>query len=288
MAGYCGFYINLERSLDRRAAMQAQLAKLGLAPLYTRFSAVDGANLRQLGQCAISAGELGAFLSHTGVLAQAAARQQPVHVLEDDALLSASTGTVLSDIVSAGLLNQFDLIFTDTFVAPDLGMIKAINAAFERAETHGLPGIRLDALELTDISRMNFACLTSYMLAPRGLQRVLPLLRAEIDRGPKLPIDLFLRQCANAGIIRAGLLTPFVTGFRLEDVARSTIGAAAATTEKSVMVLAVLRYLFFIERDIAFARGCLARALAGLRPAPNAELVLQALGFVLSGDFRQF
>jgi hypothetical protein len=92
------------------------------------------------------------------------------------------------------------------------------------------------------------------------------------------------------GRLRAGLLFPFVTSFDLGEVAASTIGAGTAASGPSVMVLAVLRYLFFVKRDLSYAKACLDAATQQNRrtTGPHHAMIAQALEFVLSADFQQF
>ena len=290
MANYRGIYINLDRSTARRAAMQAQFDQLGIMPIYTRFAAIDGSGIARRPGCKISPGEEGAFRSHTDAIREAALYREPLHVLEDDVLLSRATPSVISEAIAAGLLDRFDILFTDSFVRPDLGMLKALTYAFQKCAAGRADRIGLDDLQLFDISRQNFSCLTSYAVGPRAFSRLVTLLDAELKSGPRLPVDLFLRQCAQAGKITAGLLAPFVTSFSLGEVHRSTIAAGAEATTRSVLVLAVLRYIFFIERDLAAAKACLESALTGIahRTADETQLVLQALEFILSDEFQQF
>jgi hypothetical protein len=261
-----------------------------MTAIYARFPAVDGTTLEHRCRGRIGAGEAGAFLSHTDALTAAAARNLPVHILEDDALICGDTRSIIEQAVASGLLDQFDLLLTDSFVAPDLGMIKVLGDAMERTGARSSAHIGLADLQLIDISRQNFACLTSYVAGPKGIARVLPLLCAELRAGPKMPIDLFLRECAFASRLKVGLLAPFVTGFSLEEVRQSTIAAGAPAAKSSVMVLAVLRYLFFVDRDLRLAKACLDSARQNVRRerTQQSQLVLEALEFVLSADFRQF
>jgi len=69
-APYHGLYINLDRSVERRERMEAQLADLGLAGRYVRFPAIDGASLGS-GTGTLKAGERGAFHSHVQALEDA-------------------------------------------------------------------------------------------------------------------------------------------------------------------------------------------------------------------------
>jgi GR25 family glycosyltransferase involved in LPS biosynthesis len=288
MDHYRGIYINLDRSPDRRAEIGRQLQNCGIAAQYSRFSAIDGSSLKRPPGVTITPGEAGAFHSHAHAIRDAASRGLPLHVLEDDALLSAEMPNVIAGAIAAGLLDRFDVLFTDTLVAADLGMLKALLHACERIA--GVKQLRWSDLQLFDISRQNFACLTSYVVSPKALQRLSTMLDAELQNGPTLPVDLFLRQCAHAGKLSVGLLAPFVTSFRLEDMIKSTIGAGHTGTISSVKVMAVLRYLFFVERDLAAARSLLGSAQAGSRhgQSDQMQLILQALEFVLSDEFRQF
>jgi hypothetical protein len=86
------------------------------------------------------------------------------------------------------------------------------------------------------------------------------------------------------------LLFPFVTSFDLAEVAESTIAAGTAASGPSVMTLAVLRYLFFVKRDLAYARNCLDAATRNNRTPTDShhDMIAQALEFILSADFQQF
>ncbi len=286
-ASYRGLYINLDRSSARRERMDAQLASFGLQDRYSRFAAVDGASLHP---ARIKPGELGAFHSHMRALESAAKGGVPVHILEDDALLSGHVKPVIEDCIAARLLDRFDLVFTDTFIPPHLGMLKALKDAFDRCPISDQRILRLNDLQVLDLARENFSCLTSYIVSPNAFAKILVLYRAELANGASKPVDLFLRDCARDGRFTAGLLFPFVTSFDLADVAESTIAAGTAGSGPSVMTLAVLRYLFFVKRDVAYAQTCLDAATQKNRSPidPHHGMIAQSLEFVLSADFQQF
>lgn len=288
MDRYRGIYINLDRSPARRAAIERQLQNFGIAPLYTRLPAIDGSSLNPSPHASITPGEEGAFRSHAEAIRNAAPGHLPLHVLEDDALLSAGIRGVIDEAISAGLLDRFDLLFTDTLVAPDLGMLKALLHAFERSQCP--EQVRLNDLQLFDITRQNFACLTSYVVSPKAGPRINAMLDAELQNGPRFPVDLFLRRCAHAGKLSAGLLAPFVTSFDPDEMSRSTIGAGRRATGPSVTVMAVLRYLFFIGRDPELAKTLLDAVQTGSPRgrSDQMQLLIRALEFILSDEFRQF
>src|ERR1700761_1448299 len=96
-----GFYINLDRSPDRRAQIEAELEKLAGIGAYERFAAVDG-HASPLRPEFGFRGMLGCFLSHLGVLE--ANRDQGgddwLHVIEDDALVSRLAAPVIETLAS--------------------------------------------------------------------------------------------------------------------------------------------------------------------------------------------
>jgi GR25 family glycosyltransferase involved in LPS biosynthesis len=285
---YCGFYINLDRSVARRERMDAQLAGLDLASRYERFAAIDGALLHRPNS-ALRPGEMGAFLSHMGALEAARAKGRAVHILEDDALLSSHVSLVIEDAIASGLFEQYDVVFTDALIAPHLGMLKGLKSIFDKVAVPKEHSLRLGDFQTIDLAHQNFSCMTSYVVGGRAVDRVLALYRGELENGPSKPVDLFMREMVQSRRLRAALLFPFVTSFRLEDIAASTI-AGQPEVPPSVMVLAVLRYLFFVKRDLGLAKSCLDAATRTQTRAAEAhhEMMVQALDFILSDTFQEF
>jgi hypothetical protein len=287
---YHGVYINLDRSPARRAAMEGQLAAFGLQDRYAHFAAVDGSTLPP-SRSELRPGELGAFFSHMRALESARSlRGGAVHIMEDDALLSEHVRPVIDDAIAAGLFQRFDILFTDILVPPHLGMLKALKSAFDRVDAPSRPALRLTDLQLIDLAGQDFSCLTSYVVGAKSIDRVLSLCAVEAKSGPSKPVDLFVRDCVLAGKLRAAFLFPFVTSFRLEEIAGSTIVGSTPAANPSVIVLAVLRYLFFVNRDLRKAKAFLDAATKGnRRPAnPHHDMIVQALEFIMSADFQEF
>src|SRR4051812_30803033 len=104
----------MDRSVERRQALELQLDQLELPYPVHRFTAIDGL---QRTDCpsSMSAGQYGCWLSHLAALRQFGADGQHVHVMEDDALLSTAL-PILHDIlnaVDAGSGGEWDLLFLD-------------------------------------------------------------------------------------------------------------------------------------------------------------------------------
>lgn len=285
---YHGLYINLDRSTGRRDAMERQLDRLELSPLYARFAAIDGATLNSQ-RSTIKPGENGCFQSHYRALLSARPRGTFVHMIEDDAVLSPSVRPVIEQAIVQNVFDQFDVIFTDTFVPPHLGMLKFLKSSFDE-----LPATRplaLNDLKVVDLANQNFACTTSFVVGAKGIDRVLALYQQEIALGPRAPLDLFLRSAVNAGQLRAACLFPFISSFDLDEATRSTLDERNEKTERpSVMVLAALRYSFFVDRDLETAKRTLDAATAAARSKrdDHRALIAQALDFVVSDDFKEF
>ena len=107
--GVACYLINLDRSPQRLAAMQARLAGLGID--YTRIAAVDGAQLADEGFLRHTAdnryykpirrGEVGCYLSHLEVLqAFIDSGARYALVLEDDCLFDADFNAVLQAAIA--------------------------------------------------------------------------------------------------------------------------------------------------------------------------------------------
>jgi GR25 family glycosyltransferase involved in LPS biosynthesis len=285
---YHGLYINLDRSTERRVAMDKQLDRLGLSSIYARFPALDGATLVSP-RSAIKPGENGCFQSHYRALLSARSRGKCVHMVEDDVLLSESVRPVIEQAIAQNVFDQFDVVFTDIFVPPHLGIVKFLKAAFD--ELPSARPLKLNDLKVVDLADQNFACTTSLVVGAKSIDRVLALYQQEIALGPRAPLDLFLRTAANARQLRAACLFPFVTSFNLDEVAGSTLHARSEkTVESSVVVLAALRYSFFVDRDIVAARRYLDAATAAARTKRDEHraLIGDVLDFIVSSEFKEF
>jgi GR25 family glycosyltransferase involved in LPS biosynthesis len=262
--GVAGLFINLDRSPERRAAMEAQLRSYGLADRYQRFPAIDGAD-----------GQRGCFQSHIGVLESAIAGQ-PVHVLEDDALLSGYVPQIIDFIVSTGVLDRFDIVFTETLIGPDVLELRDLKKLFDRHRAN-------ETFEVRDITSTYQCGTTSYLVGAANKARVLSALQAGLDSG--LPCDLLMRREARAGRLKLGCVFPFVTSFDLE--LESTRKGQDDIARASKQAFDLLRYSFFVDCNHALAE----KTAASLQPAsadPHQKLIAGVLSFVSSDRFEVF
>jgi len=285
---YQGFYINLDRSPERRRTLEAHIAELGLKDHYARFAAVDGKTV-DLSPHALKPGEVGVFLSHYKALEQAKGAGKCVHIVEDDVILSKHVRPVIEGAVANNLFDHYDVVFTDSVVNCHLGLLKNLTNFFDQVQIPPDGVLRYTDLKLMDLTQVFFAAFQSYVVGPKSIDRLLALYRHEIAAGLKTPVDIFIQQQVLARKLRATCAFPFLTSFRIDEITTSTIGDQAERAGgPSIMILAVLRYLFFIDRDLDHAKRVLDGATTQNRQDTNLhhQLLAQATEFMLSKDFE--
>lgn len=120
--------------------MEEHLATLGLTDRYTRFPAIDENSLPgDPGR--LSAGEAACFLSHARVLKAASRTGDAVHVLEDDAYLSPCSVPILDDLCESKVMDNVDLLFTETYVPLSLDILRRYKKLFDQSVRKNASGI---------------------------------------------------------------------------------------------------------------------------------------------------
>ncbi|MDB5829829.1 MAG: hypothetical protein JWQ73_4049 [Variovorax sp.] len=239
-----GHYINLDRSTDRRQAMQRRLDALGLTAV-RRFSAVDGRTL-DTKECPLSASETACFMSHAQVIAQPASDTLRM-VLEDDTLLADSLPAALAGLDAAPFADCH-LVFLDC--QPYLALAGLV-ALYQGLQTwaadrdDGRPG----RLSVFDARGLYHWGANAYLVTPRG-QRELPAMLAEALReGPALPFDLWLGERIGDGRIAARVLAPFLAAPALGNHENSTM-ADRDPQDVPRAFESGTRALFFVDADL--------------------------------------
>src|SRR5437762_2779804 len=246
-ADYLGLFINLDRSEQRRANIEAQIARFGLQQNYQRFPAADG-NVLKLPNPRLQNSEMGCFTSHYLVLKANLGCPHHLHIIEDDVIFSALTGELVPDICQLldGALSEYDIVCTDVFInSMDFRHYKKLyDAAVKRDEKGQITDIKFQVL---DLRNKNFACTPSSVVNKKSIRKLHDLCEKFLWGGPTLPIDLFYRGLCDAGLIRIGCLFPFVTSLNLDQVTETTIGGRYDMM--TPLALAVARATFFIDCD---------------------------------------
>jgi GR25 family glycosyltransferase involved in LPS biosynthesis len=278
---YLGYYINLDRSADRRAVMDAQLARLGLTERYRRFAAVDGSP-PGVASPTLTASELGCFASHHQLLQRHIDGAAHLHIIEDDIVLAQRTAQFVEGIIGAGMLDGHDLLFTDMVVQSDLNFLRRARRWYDSDVSRDAAGI---ATEVRFRPMAYTASMTSYLVNRQSVRLVSDLFGGELARGARRPIDLFIRDRVAAGALRARCLFPFITSIR--PGAPTSMAARDDHDQVSTLALDLLRHSFFVECDLAATMELAEEWL----PAPGAglhdRLLARTLGFITSDTFRQ-
>lgn len=282
---YAGYYINLDRSPERRREIEAGLDALGILGRYRRFPGIDGATIEKSGN--LKPGEVGCYRSHYEALRLGEATGLPVHILEDDVIFSKKFDEVAKTILSKNLLDRFDILFTDTFVHHDPIRLSSLKRAYERA-TKG----KNVAYSVMDMRQTYLCCASSYFVGPASVGKVADILERELAAGPQVMHDILFRKLALSGKLRIGCCFPFATSVRLEHIMATTIvGREAQIGNLSVLASALLRYSFFVEHDLQnYAKRFVEALRDGTerKPDKHQELLMAVLEFMLSERYQPF
>jgi hypothetical protein len=242
-----GFWINLDRAIERRQAMEGRLKDSGMGH-YRRVAGVDGAvNYAGLPR----PGVMGCWQGHLAALRLGAAAGGVVHVLEDDTLLGVGAKNVLDPLVMASVLENYDVVFTDVLL-DYLTSQKYFRAFYEAArvvEPNAVP----QKVALIDLKGIIFSCSNSYFIHPQRIGGVLEMLEREFRslnmQNPE-PIDMVIRRLVLAGAMTAAVTCPFLTSVDLSLMADSSINDPnAANLQKTLLLHSIHRQAFFYGAD---------------------------------------
>jgi GR25 family glycosyltransferase involved in LPS biosynthesis len=279
---YLGYYINLDRSTDRRAAMEAQLARLIPPALYLRFPAIEG-NPRGIAGTGLTDAEIGCLMSHYMLLHQHRDGANHLHIIEDDTVLASRIAHFIDQLIATGVLDDHDILFTSTVLSEKLdlfaGFYQQIQQAWHTNIDRAADGTAL-AVRFGSVPYL--AGMESYLVNRRSIGKICDLITQRLRDGAWQPIDLMLRDAAERGELRAQCLFPFITSV-LPGAFAST-RAPADNKQRSVFAMELLRHSFFVEcnREAALA------LTEQLLPMSHAGLHARIAAFVASDAFEPF
>ncbi len=242
-----GFWINLDRAIERRRSMEDKLKDAGMGH-YQRVAGVDGsvtyAGLPR-------PGVMGCWQGHLAALRLGAAAGGVVHVLEDDTLFGVGTKNVLDPLVGVSGLERYDLVFTDVLL-DYLTSQKYFRAFYEAARVVKKNAVP-QKVALVDLKGVIFSCLNSYFIHPQRMGRVLELLEREFRslnmQNPE-PIDMVVRRLVLSGAMTAAVTCPFLTSVDLALMTNSSInGLIDANVQKTLLLHSIHRQAFFYGAD---------------------------------------
>jgi GR25 family glycosyltransferase involved in LPS biosynthesis len=242
-----GFWINLDRAIERRRSMEGRLKDAGMGH-YQRVAGVDGA----VAYAGLPRpGVMGCWQSHLAALRLGAAAGGVVHVLEDDTLLGVGAKPVMDPLVGVSGLGRYDLVFTDVLL-DYLTCQKYFRAFYEAARVVKKNAVP-EKVGLMDLKGVIFSCLNSYFIHPQRIGRVSEMLEREFRslnmQNPE-PIDMVVRRLVLSGAMTAAVTCPFLTSVDLVLMADSGINDSAnANLQKTLLLHNIHRQAFFYGAD---------------------------------------
>lgn len=203
-----GYFINLDRSTDRRQDLENHLLEINLAGQYQRFAAVDGSRLAHVSQ-QFKPGEVGCYKSHLDLISSLDGSYH-AHIMEDDARLSPKFASIVQSIPD-DVIDRFDIIFIDTFVPFDLKLIQKLLLIQEELKKSGDTRIKL-----LDAKNFYFAGTRSYFVGSKSIAKMKNLLALGYNNGAiHAPIDLSIRSFIRQGKLKAAVAFPFLSGVKI-------------------------------------------------------------------------
>lgn len=270
-----GYYINLDRSPLRQAAMEAELHKRKLG-FVQRFAAVDGRAVPKPGACAIPMAAYGSFLSHDQII-RSASPESCTLILEDDMQLSDDLAGSLSQENLAAFLD-YDLVFLDCQPAIDSRL-----PSFYYQATCSMPNLYVPEATPEMRRRTNavgvfpaqgFYCwgAAAYLVTPSGKHKLVACLRRTLDVGPVVPLDMVYRSLIEDGTLSAVVLKPFLATPDIQGMRESTIEGREQPEIPFTLFSAIRRMLF--AGDISGVREWVKAVVPNMEvPADDAGLL---------------
>lgn len=204
--GYRGLWINLDRRLDRRRWMEEQLEELGLADTYVRLPAIEGRDLDLPPNLRKHGAAHACFLSHRDAVRMARESDLPVNIVEDDTRLSAHLPAFVAYAAETGLLQRYDILFTELWIDFELPKIRDYDEQLRR----WLESPRTGPADyvICDLSDHRLSATSSYILGPSGAKVLSGLLGNDL---PREALDDFMHARVQEGRLKAGVVLPFLT-----------------------------------------------------------------------------
>jgi hypothetical protein len=262
------YYINVATQVERRAALEAQLAHLPPEWSTTWVEAVTPASLDPARAVpGLKPGENACHQSHRRVMDLAAAAGGHALVLEDDVQLSPRSASLIAGAVTSLPAGAWDLLFTDVAI-PDPEPMLQLFLLRRRAVAEG-------RMHLLNLAGLPFCGSTAYIINGASLPRV----AAVADANPHgLPYDLLLRHAIFDGQLSGRLIFPFPTTV---SAAADASQIQAAGVQGTDLLWNAYRRLMWVDQDLTRVEATLAALPAGAGDAES-QLMARILGAALS------
>ena len=262
------FYINVADQIHRREFVERNFAAIQ-RPGW-RLSRIDAVTVETARNMPgrIRDGEKACFQSHLCAIEKAQHAAGHVLIAEDDILFGEGSLPAIERALASIAEDDWDILFTD-LVIPNAGPMANLYLLRQRLARSG-------GSQLLDLSNLNFAGTTAYIVNHRVRDKVLQALAA--DASLDVPYDLQLRKLIHSKTLRGHVIIPFPT----------TVSAFADTsqiqdTNLADAVWTAFRRLIWLERDI----GAAMKPLAIEKAEPGAEAFALLLTAMQSADYKK-
>jgi len=272
---YRGYFINLDRESSRRESLTRNLAEIGAASRYKRFSAIDGQTVASQYQTKLSPGQLGCWLSHLRVLESERNSDAHLHLVEDDVEFAQDSVALCEKALECALGTDWDLIFTEIWVPPDLDTFRHFSEKIGLYEREGM-------ITVSSLRSNSFAGTSSYFVNKDSIGKVAGFLADNWKKG--IPIDLWYRKLVSKGDLVAYVTVPFLTS-RSPHSADSSI---QPLRNLSSSVLGVYGRAFYKDADVTSLLAEMRQLTQGIQDRPLSRLYGELIHFLLSGERRGF
>jgi GR25 family glycosyltransferase involved in LPS biosynthesis len=285
---YAGYYINLDRSTQRRAETEAELDRHGLLPRYQRFAAAEGNALGAPNPQNKSDGIFGCFTSHYLLLKENIGSERHLHIVEDEVVFAACTERVIRWVIESGYLDDYDIVFTDISVPLRNEIHKLYKSAYDKAVTRDVAGkIEKVNFDVLNVRNRTYASTSSFLVNRRSIEKLHNIFKSELFSGNGNPVDLVIRERNFRGDIKVGCIFPFVTSVRLGNSFNSTVDPRL--DREPELAVDIARALFFVESDWDKCQAYLDRYAPPPPPQDKlASMLGQLLTYSLSDTYRFF
>ena len=266
-----GVYINLDRAVDRRAEIEAELAKLQ-ADRYERFSALDGQDLPTKPGVR-NPSMLGRYRSHLEVIRANIGHDGWLHVMQDDAMISRRAAEAIGLVTATAAFARFDIIFTNVIFDVTADIFAELRRTFDRTVEVDAGGnvTQVKTIEAAALANADFRLTTSYLVNPRAIEQLADLLSGQLENRPFAPIDVVLSRLSRAKTLSMACVVPFLTLPRIGPP--STV---ATGLDPGFVPLRLTEAVFYADRDVAQLRALLDADRQAAPPSVTSDLLADA------------
>lgn len=256
-------YINLDRAIERRAALEANFARCGRQGWeLKRFSAIAETTVEkdQL-PGKRSWREKACFLSHCKVIEQQPDNGRSFMVVEDDVQFGMASLEIIEGVLAENNNAQWDILFTDISVQSIDTMVMLAGSRRHLMEKRLVVPI--------DLATILFVGSTAYLVNGTSKSKLLTYLAEGIPVDTEY--DIYLYRGIATGKLKAAVLFPFITTLS-EHSAKTQI--QPANTKTANMARDTFRRMMWLESSAESYNADLAMIEKRLRSTPYHDVAM--------------